>query len=91
MDIIAVHVGSIPSLMFQVCFLADFNMSETQKEHAAAIEKLVTDIATLRQNYCSHLSYGQFWMIYFVLLLPSLDDTSKELLSSTQVKSSCQK
>lgn len=70
---------------FPLSLPSDFNMSETQKEHAATIEQLVTDIAILRQNFCSHLSYGQFWMIYFVLLLPSLDDTSKELLSSTEI------
>lgn len=72
-------------------FLADFNMSKTQKEHAATIEKLVTDIASLRQNLGGHLSYGQFWMIYFVLLLPSLDDTSRKLLSSAEVKESLSK
>lgn len=62
----------------------DFDMSDHQRSHAATIEDLVPSIVTLRQS-CSHLNDGQFWMIYFILLLPRLNETDMELLSTSEI------
>ncbi|KAL3535900.1 hypothetical protein ACH5RR_004361 [Cinchona calisaya] len=61
-----------------------FYMSDNQREHAVAIEDLVPSLVTLRQT-CSHLSNGQFWMIYFILLLPRLNETDLDLLSTSKI------
>lgn len=62
----------------------DFDLSDNQRSHAATIEDLVPNIGTLRQT-CSHLSDGQFWMIYFILLLPRLNEIDMELLSTSEI------
>ncbi|CDP10453.1 unnamed protein product [Coffea canephora] len=64
----------------------DFDMSDNQRSHAATIEDLVPSIGTLRRT-CSHLSDGQFWMIYFILLLPRLNETDMDLLSTSEARS----
>ncbi|CAI9100897.1 OLC1v1038086C1 [Oldenlandia corymbosa var. corymbosa] len=69
---------------FPLSLPIDFNLSDVQREHAATIEELVPSILTLRQT-CNNLSDGQFWMIYFILLLPRLNETDSELLSTSQI------
>lgn len=69
------------------CFnfaLADFEMSDAQRQHAATIETLVPSFKNLRIDLHSYMGDSQFWMIYFILLLPRLDDQDFDLLSSTQ-------
>lgn len=65
--------------------LADFDMSDNQREHAATIVELVPNLVTLRQT-CSNLSDGQFWMIYFILLLPRLNEIDMDLLSTSEAR-----
>lgn len=59
-------------------------MSDSQKEHVASIEQFVPGLDSLRQKVCHELSDGQFWMIYFVLLLPRLNGNDLELLSTPE-------
>lgn len=65
-------------------FLADFSMSDSQKEHVASIVQFVPGLESLRQMVCHELSDLQFWMIYFVLLLPRLSGNDLELLSTPE-------
>ncbi|KAK6135481.1 hypothetical protein DH2020_030767 [Rehmannia glutinosa] len=52
----------------------DFDLSDYQREHAANIDHLVPEFVTLRQKICSQMSDGKFWLIYFILLLPRLNE-----------------
>ncbi|KAL7137753.1 hypothetical protein ABFS83_10G113900 [Erythranthe nasuta] len=63
----------------------DFDLSDYQREHAANIEDLIPDFVTLRQKICSQMSNAKFWLIYFILLLPRLNEEDLELLSTPQV------
>ncbi|XP_068331647.1 uncharacterized protein [Pyrus communis] len=63
----------------------DFSMSDAQKEHASAVEQLVPGFADLRVQLCSSMSEEQFWMIYFLLLLPRLNEHDFELLSTPKI------
>lgn len=72
---------------FELVLLADFSMSDAQKEHASAVEQLVPGFADLRVQLCSSMSEEQFWMIYFLLLLPRLNEHDFELLSTPKARS----
>ncbi|XP_061991557.1 uncharacterized protein LOC133709729 [Rosa rugosa] len=63
----------------------DFSMSNAQREHASAVEQLVPGFADLRVRVCSSMSEEQFWMIYFLLLLPRLNADDFELLSTPKI------
>ncbi|KAK6156508.1 hypothetical protein DH2020_010756 [Rehmannia glutinosa] len=63
----------------------DFDLSDYQREHAANIDHLVPEFVTLRQKICSQMSDGKFWLIYFILLLPRLNEEDSELLSTPQI------
>nr|XP_043625170.1 uncharacterized protein LOC122596624 [Erigeron canadensis] len=63
----------------------DFNMSPAQKDHASAIEQLVPNLASLRNTVQNDVSEEHFWMIYFILLLPRLDEDGYRLLSTPEV------
>ncbi|XP_057769066.1 uncharacterized protein LOC130989136 isoform X2 [Salvia miltiorrhiza] len=63
----------------------DFHLSNYQREHAANIDHLVPDFKTLRQKICSQMSKEKFWLIYFILLLPRLNEEDLKLLSTQQV------
>ncbi|KAL8488395.1 hypothetical protein ACS0TY_024609 [Phlomoides rotata] len=63
----------------------DFDMSDSQREHAANIDHLVPEFETLRQKICSQMSERKFWLIYFILLLPRLDEEDMKFLSTPQV------
>lgn len=61
-------------------------MSAIQKEHASAIERLAPSFADLRLELCNYMSDGQFWMIYFILLLPRLNEQDFKLLSTPKAR-----
>ncbi|WJZ98173.1 hypothetical protein VitviT2T_016718 [Vitis vinifera] len=61
-------------------------MSDIQREHASTIERLAPSFADLRLQLCSYMSDGQFWMIYFILLLPRLNVHDSKLLSTPKAR-----
>uniref|UniRef100_A0ACD5VLV3 Uncharacterized protein n=1 Tax=Avena sativa TaxID=4498 RepID=A0ACD5VLV3_AVESA len=64
----------------------DFELSDTQYEHALAIERIVPSLSYLRTELCStNMSEACFWKIYFVLLHSKLNKQDAELLSTTQI------
>lgn len=63
----------------------DFNMTDVQKDHALAIEQVVPNLGTLRNTVQNHMSEEKFWMIYFILLLPRLNENDYRLLSTPEV------
>lgn len=66
--------------------LSDFDMSDSQLEHAFMVERLSPRLAALRIELCpTHMSEGSFWRTYFVLLHPRLSKRDAELLSTPQV------
>ncbi|VFQ83408.1 unnamed protein product [Cuscuta campestris] len=70
---------------FPISLPDDFHISDNQKEHVETIEQLVPSLGALKQNLSNHLKDEQFWMIYFILLLPRLDDNDLEILSSPEI------
>ena len=66
--------------------LAGFEMSDAQKVHASTAEHLVPSLEALRHKICSFLSEKNFWMIYFVLLLPGLQEHDAKILSTPKAK-----
>ncbi|KAG8372688.1 hypothetical protein BUALT_Bualt12G0092600 [Buddleja alternifolia] len=64
----------------------DFDLSDYQREHAANIDHLVPEFVTLRLKICSQISEGKFWLIYFILLLPRLNEQDSKLLSTPQAR-----
>ncbi|TYG63891.1 hypothetical protein ES288_D06G065400v1 [Gossypium darwinii] len=63
----------------------DFKMSEDQIEHAENVEHLVPSFEALRVGLQHNLGDERFWMIYFILLLPRLNEHDFEVLSSPEV------
>ncbi|KAK8682966.1 hypothetical protein V6N13_039043 [Hibiscus sabdariffa] len=63
----------------------DFEMSECQREHAENIEHLVPSFEALKFSLQRNLGEERFWMIYFILLLPRLNERDFELLSTPEV------
>jgi len=64
----------------------DFELSDTQYEHALAIESIVPSLSYLRTELCSsNMSEACFWKIYFVLLHSKLNKQDAKLLSTTQI------
>ncbi|KAK9213196.1 hypothetical protein WN943_002583 [Citrus x changshan-huyou] len=66
----------------------DFEMSDAQREHAFSVERLVPSFTDLRISLCPHLGDNRFWMIYFILLLPRLNEEDFELLSTPKARTS---
>ncbi|CAK7345374.1 unnamed protein product [Dovyalis caffra] len=62
----------------------DFRMTDAQREHVSNIEHLVPSLARLRSSLRSEMGDGQFWMIYFILLIPRLNERDFEILSTPQ-------
>ncbi|XP_042487048.1 uncharacterized protein LOC122067278 [Macadamia integrifolia] len=61
-------------------------MSEAQLEHVSTVEDLAPSLVALRVSLCpSHMNEGQFWLIYFILLYPRLNEHDSKLLSTSQV------
>lgn len=67
---------------FETCFIVDFSMSDAQREHAATVEQLIPGFADLRVTVCNSMTEEKFWMVYFLLLLPRLNEDDFELLST---------
>ncbi|KAF8061177.1 hypothetical protein N665_1212s0003 [Sinapis alba] len=66
--------------------LDELEMSDAQRGHALAIERLAPRLAALRIELCPcHMTLGFFWKVYFVLLLSRLNKHDAQLLSSPQV------
>lgn len=65
---------------------ADIDISDVQMEHAAVIEDLVPSLAALKHKVCNYLTEEQFWMIYFILLLPRLSEDESERLSTPEAR-----
>ncbi|KAM3012884.1 hypothetical protein FF2_025814 [Malus domestica] len=63
----------------------DFSMSDAQREHVSAVLQLVPGFADLRARLCNSMSEEQFWMIYFLLLLPRLNEHDFELLATPKI------
>ncbi|XVE63677.1 hypothetical protein DITRI_Ditri07aG0038700 [Diplodiscus trichospermus] len=63
----------------------DFKMSEAQREHAENIEQIVPSFEALKVNLQHQMGDERFWMIYFILLLPRLNEHDFELLSTPEV------
>lgn len=61
-------------------------MSDVQKEHASTVEHLAPSLAALRLKLQSYMSEEQFWIIYFILLLPRLSEHDFELLSTSEAR-----
>ncbi|KAL2346497.1 hypothetical protein Fmac_000497 [Flemingia macrophylla] len=64
----------------------DFDMSDSQQEHAAVVERLTPRLAALRIELCPcHMSESYFWKVYFVLLHSRLNKEDAGILSTPQV------
>ncbi|KAJ8767804.1 hypothetical protein K2173_020744 [Erythroxylum novogranatense] len=63
----------------------DFRMADAQKEHASTIEQLVPSFRALRDKLSSCMEDEKFWMVYFILLLPRLNEYDYEILSTPQI------
>lgn len=64
----------------------DFEMSDTQWNHATMVEHLVPRLSALRIELCPiHMSESYFWMVYFVLLHSRLNKRDAHLLSTPQI------
>ncbi|KAK7292042.1 hypothetical protein RIF29_07672 [Crotalaria pallida] len=63
----------------------DFSMSNSQREHALAMERLVPEFVALRTNLCSYMNVEKFWIIYFLLILPRLNQHDFEHLSTPKI------
>ncbi|XP_057968233.1 uncharacterized protein LOC131157842 [Malania oleifera] len=70
---------------FPLSLKLDFNMSDTQKEHASTVLQLSPSFTALKLKLSSYMSDKNFWMIYFILLLPRLDVHGSELLSTSEI------
>lgn len=58
----------------------DSIISDIQRDHMEAIEKLVPDLASLRARLCpSYMDIDVFWKIYFTLLESNLTEHTSEV------------
>ncbi|EAY99882.1 hypothetical protein OsI_21878 [Oryza sativa Indica Group] len=68
--------------LINVCveILRDSIISDIQRDHMEAIEKLVPDLASLRARLCpSYMDIDVFWKIYFTLLESNLTEHTSEV------------
>ncbi|XP_061951963.1 uncharacterized protein LOC133674756 [Populus nigra] len=63
----------------------DFRMTDAQREHVLNVEHFVPSLAQLRNNLQSEMGNGRFWMVYFILLIPRLNEHDFEVLSTPQI------
>lgn len=61
----------------------DFSMSQAHQDHVATMERLVPNLASLRETV--QMSENEFWMIYFVMLLSRLNEDGYKLLSTPEI------
>lgn len=83
----AAKISNRPELWtdFPLAFEQEFDLSDAQSEHVSIIEQLVPSLADLRSRLISDMSEKQFWLIYFILLLPRLNEDDLELLSTPEI------
>lgn len=83
----AAKISNRPELWtdFPLAFEQEFDLSDAQSEHVSIIEQLVPSLANLRSRLISDMSEKQFWLIYFILLLPRLNEDDLELLSTPEI------
>ncbi|CAN1764398.1 hypothetical protein LINPERHAP1_LOCUS9235 [Linum perenne] len=74
---------------FPLSLEADFKITDSQREHASTIEYIVPSLRALRETLQGYMSSEHFWMVYFILLLPRLDEHDMEILSSPQSPMDC--
>ncbi|KAJ4831044.1 hypothetical protein Tsubulata_001778 [Turnera subulata] len=63
----------------------DFRMSDAQREHASTIERIIPGFTSLRLSLHNYMGDEQFWMVYFILLLPRLSEHDSDVLSTPQI------
>ncbi|KAI3808510.1 hypothetical protein L1987_24461 [Smallanthus sonchifolius] len=64
----------------------DFDLSDAQREHVLAVERLAPRLSALRIQLCpNYMSESSFWKIYFVLLHPRLERDAAEVLSTLKI------
>ncbi|XP_065850213.1 uncharacterized protein [Euphorbia lathyris] len=68
---------------FPLSLEADFKMSDAQREHASTVEDMVPSLTALRANL--QMGDEQFWLIYFILVLPRMNEEDLEILSSQEI------
>lgn len=61
-------------------------MSDIQRTHALSIQQLVPDFAALRLGLLDSMHEEDFWMIYFIMLVPRLNEHDSKLLSTLKVR-----
>lgn len=77
---------NIYNIVFFFLLLLDFDLSDTQRKHALAIERFAPRLAALRIELCPcHMTESYFWKVYFVLLHSRLHKHDAEILSTPQV------
>uniref|UniRef100_A0A7C9ANM1 BSD domain-containing protein n=1 Tax=Opuntia streptacantha TaxID=393608 RepID=A0A7C9ANM1_OPUST len=83
----AAKISNRPELWtdFPLAFEQEFDLSDAQSEHVSIIEQLVPSMADLRSRLISDITEKQFWLIYFILLLPRLNEDDLELLSTPEI------
>ncbi|WCJ29993.1 BSD domain-containing protein [Euphorbia peplus] len=70
---------------FPLSLETDLKMSDAQREHALTVEHMVPSLADLRANLHSYMGDEQFWLIYFILVLPRMNEEDLEILSSQEI------
>lgn len=76
----------ICAVVISITDFTGFNMTNTQKDHVASMERLAPELAALRARLCpDSMTEGSFYKIYFALLHPKLNEHDSELLSTQQV------
>lgn len=84
---LGVYANDITLVNFELLLsiFTDFNMSDAMREHASTMEESIPDFAALRQRLGKSMKEENFWMIYFILLVPRLHGHDLEILSTPKV------
>ncbi|XP_010533314.1 PREDICTED: uncharacterized protein LOC104809117 [Tarenaya hassleriana] len=63
----------------------DFKLSDAQRAHTSAIEQLVPGLTDVKNEVSRCMNDEQFWLIYFILLMPRVNGHDLELLATSKV------
>ncbi|XP_010532472.1 PREDICTED: uncharacterized protein LOC104808488, partial [Tarenaya hassleriana] len=63
----------------------DFELSEAQRAHVSAIEHLVPGLTDVKNEVSRCVDDEQFWLIYFILMMPRVNGHDLELLATSKV------
>lgn len=67
-------------------WVADFELTDAQKEHIRALEVVAPRLGALNIELCpNYMTEGRFWKIYFVLMHSRLSSNEALMLSNQQV------